>query len=101
MADKQTVYKRKLIKNLYFQKVLSCADISMLTNKSIPFATKFLNELIADGRVLETGFANSTGGRRAQTYSLKPDLGYIVCIAVDQLITTIGNPVPGTVLAPT
>ncbi|HEY5464902.1 MAG TPA: ROK family protein [Hanamia sp.] len=69
---------------------LSCADLSILTNKSLPYTTKFLNELIEDGSVVETGFANSTGGRRAQTYSLKQDLGYIVCVAMDQLITNIG-----------
>ena len=56
----------------------------------MPFTTKFLNELIADGSVIETGFANSTGGRRAQTYSLKPDLNYVVAVAMDQLITKIG-----------
>lgn len=69
--------------------MLSCADLSVLTNKSVPFTTKFLNELIADGSVVETGYALSTGGRRPQMYSLKPDLHYIVSVAVDQLITTI------------
>ena len=88
--DKQTAYKRELIKNLYFKKALSCADLSILTTKSIPFTTKFLNELISEGIVIETGFAHSTGGRRAQTYSLKQDLGYVVCVAMDQLITNIG-----------
>jgi len=70
--------------------MLSCADLSRLTGKSLPFTTKYLNELIAEGKVIETGYANSTGGRRPQIYSLKPDLGYIVCVAMDQLITTFG-----------
>ncbi|HET7115688.1 MAG TPA: ROK family protein [Hanamia sp.] len=100
--NKQSDYKSELKKHLYFKRVLSCADLSILTNKSLPFTTKFLNELISDGSVVETGFANSTGGRRAQTYSLKHDLGYIVCVAMDQLITTIGildlsNNIIGTV----
>jgi len=90
MSYKKTVYKRELIKYIYFNMSLSCADLSILTNKSLPYTTKFLNELIEDGSVVETGFANSTGGRRAQTYSLKQDLGYIVCVAMDQLITNIG-----------
>ena len=90
MLIKQDTYKRELQKHLYFNKTLSCADLSILTNKSIPFTTKFLNELVSDGSVIETGFAHSTGGRRAQTYSLRPDLGYIVCVAMDQLITNIG-----------
>lgn len=89
MSEKLNIYKRELKKHLYFSKMLSCADLSVLTNKSVPFTTKFLNELIADGSVVETGYALSTGGRRPQMYSLKPDLHYIVSVAVDQLITTI------------
>ncbi|MGN6540861.1 MAG: ROK family protein [Ginsengibacter sp.] len=70
--------------------MLSCADLSILTNKSLPFTTRFLNELIEEGSVIETGYANSTGGRRPQMYSLKNDLNYIVTVAMDQLITKIG-----------
>lgn len=88
--DKHFSYKSELKKHLYFERALSCADLSVLTNKSIPFTTKFLNELINDGSVIETGFANSTGGRRAHAYSLKPGLNYVVAVAMDQLITKIG-----------
>ncbi|MEO6843911.1 MAG: ROK family protein [Ginsengibacter sp.] len=70
--------------------MLSCADLSKLTGKSLPFTTKYLNELIAEEKVIETGYATSTGGRRPQIYSLKPDLGYTVCVAMDQLVTTFG-----------
>jgi len=90
MLDKQNTFKRQLKKHLYFSKMLSCADLSILTNKSLPFTTRFLNELIEEGSVIETGYANSTGGRRPQMYSLKNDLNYIVTVAMDQLITKIG-----------
>lgn len=90
MSEKSTIYRRELQKHLYFSKMLSCAELSQLTNKSLPFTTKYLNELIGEGKVIETGYANSTGGRRPQIYSLKPDLGYIVCVAMDQLVTTFG-----------
>jgi hypothetical protein len=86
-VEKQRIFKNKLKKHLYFKKTLSCADLSALINKSLPFTTKFLNELIAEGSVIETGFANSTGGRRAQVYSLKPDINYIITVAMDQYIT--------------
>ena len=78
-----------MIKHLYFKKMLSCAELSALTNKSLPFTTKFLNELIKEGSVTETGFANSTGGRRAQMYSLKSDINYIITVAMDQYITSM------------
>lgn len=87
MVNKENSYKRKVIKHLYFSKQLSCAELSVLTNKSLPFTVKYINELIAEGSVVETGFANSTGGRRPQMYSLNPGLHYIVCVAMDQLIT--------------
>ena len=87
MVKKENSYKRKLIKHLYFSKLLSCAELSELTNKSLPVTVKYINELIAEGSVIETGFANSTGGRRPQMYSLNPALNYIVCVAMDQLIT--------------
>lgn len=90
MVKKENSYKRKLIKHLYFSKLLSCAELSKLTNKSLPFTVKYINELIAEGSVIETGFANSTGGRRPQMYSLKNDLNYIVTVSMDQLITKIG-----------
>jgi predicted NBD/HSP70 family sugar kinase len=90
MSDKLNTYKRQLKKHLYFSKVLSCADLSILTNKSLPFTSRVLNELIEDRSVVETGYAISTGGRRPQMYSLKADLNYIVTVAMDQLITKIG-----------
>jgi predicted NBD/HSP70 family sugar kinase len=89
MLDKQTAYKRKIKKELYFAGALSCSDLSMLTGKSLPLTIKVLNELLEEGKVVETGYAISTGGRRPQTYALKPELMYIVSVGMDQLITRI------------
>lgn len=89
MLDKQTAYKRKIKKALYFEKNLSSSDLSLLTQKSLPLTIKVLNELLDEKKVVETGYAISTGGRRPQTYALKPDLMYVVSVAMDQLITRI------------
>ncbi len=89
MLDKQTIYRRSIIKHLYFTSPLSCADLSLLTEKSVPLTTRVLNELIEEGYVLETGLASSSGGRRPQMYSLQTNLMYVVSVAVDQLITRI------------
>lgn len=48
-----------------------------------------VNELIRDNDIVETGYAPSTGGRRPQMYSLRPDLMYTVAVAMDQLFTRI------------
>jgi predicted NBD/HSP70 family sugar kinase len=86
-VSKQDLYKRNIIKHLYFSGQLSCAELSQLTDKSLPLTTKILNELMEEGSVKELGYALSTGGRRPQMYSLQSDLMYIVSIAMDQLIT--------------
>lgn len=90
MLKTKSSYKKQLIKHLYFSKMLSCADLSIMTKKSLPYTTRFINELIEDGSVIETGYAISTGGRRPQMYSLKADLNYIVTVAMDQLVTKMG-----------
>ncbi|MBS1920475.1 MAG: ROK family protein [Bacteroidetes bacterium] len=89
MQEKQIAYKRDLVKQLYLNRELSCAELSVLTGKSIPLTARVLNELIEDEIVTETGFANSTGGRRPLIYSLRHDQLYVVSISMDQMITRI------------
>ncbi|UYQ90985.1 ROK family protein [Chitinophaga horti] len=90
MSDRQVLYKKSLIKHLYFSRELSCADLSLLTEKSLPHTSKALYELVENGQVVESGYASSTGGRRPQMYSLKPDIMYIISVAMDQFVTRIG-----------
>jgi predicted NBD/HSP70 family sugar kinase len=87
--DKQTKYKRSIQKHLYFAEELSCADLSELIGKSLPLTTRVLNEMIEEGVVVELGYAHSTGGRRPQVYALKPNLLYMVSVAMDQMVTRI------------
>jgi len=81
--------KSSIIRSLYFEKALSCAELSLVFNKSVPVITKTINELIEEGLVTEIGFATSSGGRRPVMYALKADAMYIMAIAVDQLSTRI------------
>jgi predicted NBD/HSP70 family sugar kinase len=87
--EKNLLYKRRIIKHLYFGNMLSCADLSDKINKSIPLTTKILGKLMEEGMVTETGYAASTGGRRPVMYSLKQDVIYVVSVAMDQLVTQI------------
>ena len=89
MPDKKKVLKKRLLKHLYFTKTLSCAELSWKINKSLPITTKLINELIEEGYIEDKGHAPSTGGRRATTYSLRPDVLYIVSVAMDQFVTRI------------
>ncbi|MEX8547271.1 MAG: ROK family protein [Mucilaginibacter sp.] len=72
------------IKCLYYNEVLTSADISNYTGKSIPHTIKVLNELIKEGYVAEKGFASSSGGRKPLNYSLVADTHYLLSVALDQ-----------------
>ncbi|HEX5024290.1 MAG TPA: ROK family protein [Agriterribacter sp.] len=89
MAGKTQSYKKKIIRQLYFSHLLSCAELSHKIEKSISLTTKILNELIVEGIVVETGYAPSSGGRRPLMYSLKADILYTVSVAMDQFFTRI------------
>jgi predicted NBD/HSP70 family sugar kinase len=88
-AIKGSQLKNMIIKRLYFDKAMSCAELSDLFDKSIPSIAKAINELIDEGFVVEQGFAPSSGGRRPLLYSIKADALYILAVAMDQLTTRI------------
>lgn len=88
IPKKQRLYN-EILKQLFFNKVLSCADLSSRIHKSIPLTTQYLNELIQHKLVVESGYAESTGGRRPLMYSIKKNVFYIVAVAMDQLVTRI------------
>ncbi len=78
-----------IIKRLYFDKAMSCAELSALFDKSIPSIAKAVNELIEEGFVVEQGFAPSSGGRRPLMYAIKPSAMYVLAVAMDQLSTRV------------
>lgn len=89
MNVKTDLYKRKILRELYFNNTVSCADLSLKTDKSIPLVTKIVNELVEDGYVTGIGYAQSTGGRKPLMFSLKPDVMYIIAVAMDQFVTRL------------
>lgn len=86
---KKAFYSALILREFYFSNNLSCNDLSVRINKSLPFTTSLLNELINEGYVTESGFAPSTGGRRPAMFTIKPDTIYILSVAMDQLVTHI------------
>jgi predicted NBD/HSP70 family sugar kinase len=89
MTDKIVLYKKRIIKELYFANNLSCSDLSARISVSLPLAAKMLNELMEENVIVETGYAPSTGGRRPLLYSLRSDVLYVIAVAMDQLFTRI------------
>lgn len=86
---KASELKSEILKKLYYENALSCAELSVLFGKSLPIIMKAINELIDEGFVVEVGYAPSSGGRRPLNYAVKPDAMYIMAIAMDQLSTRI------------
>jgi predicted NBD/HSP70 family sugar kinase len=89
MSQKNDSYKSLILKELYFSKDMSCAELCERIDKSLPLVTKMVNELVEEGVIVERGFAPSSGGRRPLCYTIKPDIFYIVAVAMDQLVTRI------------
>lgn len=89
MSTKKLLIKRKIIKQIYFSTTISCSELSWKIKKSLPLTIKLINDLIDEGFVIESGYAPSTGGRRAAMYSLNPDMLYIVSVALDQFVARI------------
>jgi len=86
---KNAKLKNLIIKCIYFDKFLSCAELSEILDKSLPPISKAVNELIEEGLVVERGYAPSSGGRRPVMYALNPQAMYILTVAMDQLMTRI------------
>lgn len=87
--DKLIAYRENIVKELFFTGELSVGDIGNITQKSLPIVAKILDSLIAEGWLMENGYATSTGGRRPQMFSLAHDIFYIVSVAMDQHITQV------------
>ncbi|MEO6719838.1 MAG: ROK family protein [Ferruginibacter sp.] len=89
MTDKKRLVKSKILKELYFEEGLSCADLCIKVHKSFPLTAKLIEELVEENLVVEIGYAPSTGGRRPLTYALQKNMMYIVSVAMDQFVTKI------------
>jgi len=72
------------IKCLFYGNLLTVAEVSAFTGKSIPHAMKVLDQLKNARLVVEKGLADSSGGRKPLTYSLCPDTHHLVSVAMDQ-----------------
>ncbi len=89
MTEKRKLSRNKILKELYFEGNLSCAELCLKIDKSFPVTANLLEELVAQNIILETGYAASTGGRRALTYALQKNVMYVVSVAMDQFVTKI------------
>tara|TARA_R110002020_G_scaffold57274_8_gene157829 strand:+ start:363 stop:1616 length:1254 start_codon:yes stop_codon:yes gene_type:complete len=72
------------------------AEMSGLTATSI---TRVVKSLIEDGLVIETGFGDSTGGKRPSLLELNPRGGYAIGLSLDdERLTYVAADLGGTVV---
>lgn len=85
---KHQYLRKEVLKHLYYHNMLTLTELSKLSHKSLPLITNVVNDLVADGYILEHGLAPSTGGRRPLAFLLNPEKkNFIVAVAMDQLTT--------------
>jgi predicted NBD/HSP70 family sugar kinase len=88
IEEKGQLLRNDIIKKLYYKHPLSLTEISRLTNKSLPLVTKIVQQLVAEGYIVEQGLGPSTGGRRASLFLLNAEKQrFIVSVGMDQFIT--------------
>lgn len=88
--SKHLGYKRAIIKELAFGRVISSIEVAERIQKSLPLTNKLLSEMVVEGILTENGYATSTGGRRPITFSILENRMYIISVSMDQFVTRIG-----------
>ncbi len=74
----QNFQTKKIIQYLLKEKDKTIPEIRDFCGLSLPTTTKFVNELLEQKILVESGKKESSGGRPPTLYSLNPDRGYIV-----------------------
>jgi len=80
--SKSAEAKRIIIKQCINHDTRSIADLSTVLGLSIPTVAKLVNELIAEGFLLDCGKMGTSGGRRPSIYGLNPEAGYFIGIDI-------------------
>lgn len=85
--------KRQIVELLRKNEALTKKEIAQQLGISITTVATFITELINENRIVPSGNAASTGGRKSELYHLNPDSLYVIGVdlQVDRLITLLIN----------
>ncbi|MEM1214322.1 MAG: ROK family protein [Bacteroidota bacterium] len=88
--DKETRKKGK--KHKQFRRIISCLaksaegltipEVATIVKSSVPTVTKWINELLVEGSVLECGKKETDNGRRPTIYQINPERFYTIGVEV-------------------
>jgi N-acetylglucosamine repressor len=90
LSGKKYSLKKTIIESIYKEGVKSIPELSKIGGVSIPTITRTINDLIAEGIIIEGGFGNSIGGRRPNIYGLNPSSRYVLGIDIRRLHMRMG-----------
>lgn len=75
-STKSTMVKRRIITYLICNGKATITDLAKDMDLSVPTVTKFVDEMIEDGYVLDNGKLETSGGRYPNLYGLCADAAY-------------------------
>lgn len=82
--------KQSIVKCLLSVGDATIAELSTELQSSIPTVTKAVNELLAEGLIIDLGKVSNSGGRRPSLYSIASSSAYFVGVEVNRSSMSIG-----------
>jgi predicted NBD/HSP70 family sugar kinase len=91
-------FNSKVSKELNKELILSCikkegliskVEISRITGISLPSVSKIVDELVEEGRIIEFGVGDSSGGRRPVLYKFNGNFRYFIVIIINKVYMSI------------
>jgi predicted NBD/HSP70 family sugar kinase len=82
--------KQSIVKCLLSVGDTTISELSAELQSSVPTITKAVNELLADGLVVDSGKISNSGGRRPSLYSVASDKTYFLGIEANRSSTSLG-----------
>ncbi|MCM1140191.1 MAG: ROK family transcriptional regulator [Muribaculum sp.] len=91
LPDSERGYNKKRIITSFFHSTnLTIPELSKEINLSIPTVTKFVNEMVDEGLLIDYGKSDSKAGRKPNTFGLNPQAGFFLGIDIKKNHINLG-----------
>ncbi|MNZ57594.1 N-acetylglucosamine repressor [compost metagenome] len=82
--------KKAIYNYITRQDHVSKAELQQLFHTNSSGLTRLLDDLVSEGYIVESGFGQSTGGRRPILYQVNPHYGYILGMEISRTHSSLG-----------
>jgi hypothetical protein len=89
-GQKWHMLRQAIVKLLLSSGNATIAEISSELQSSVPTITKAVNELLAEGTIVDMGKITNSGGRRPSLYSINPTCAFFLGVEVSRTNMSIG-----------